>query len=116
MTYRDDHEALHARVQELERDLTRAQQDATQGHEAKQRAEELARQLAKAQRELERLRRPERTAVQRRARGVLVGIVAAVALLGGVGALTMLRSSSSRKAADEQARAQALAEQERIRE
>jgi hypothetical protein len=85
MTYRDDQDALHQRVQELERDLERTRRDAEQGHEAQRRAAELQRSLAKAHRELARLQeRLQPKPVNHRGTRValIAGMVAAFVVAG----------------------------------
>jgi hypothetical protein len=86
MAYRDDQTALHARVQQLERDLERARREAELGQEARCEVEVLWRSLAKVKRQLDLLSQP--MPVARWPRAALLGV--AVLLIISAGAAVLL--------------------------
>jgi TonB family protein len=101
MAYRDDQDALHERVQQMEQDLERARREAAEGKQAQHEVEALHKALEKAQRELERLRRPPPPTdalVQKRRVALIAGMAAAVVMLAGAGAAVFLMSASPRTA------------------
>ena len=96
MAYRDDQDALHERVQQMERDLDRARREAAEGKQAQHEVDQLHKALSKAQRELERLRRPKPTNPQRRTVALLAGVAGALVLAGAVAAFVLVRSPPTR--------------------
>lgn len=106
MSYRDDQDALHERVQELERDLQRARTEAAGRKEAQAEVERLNKSLAKAMRELERLRPPvaQEPDQQKRRVFILVGALSAAMLIAGVVMVLLLRGTAEHVAAPQAVR------------
>jgi len=91
VSYRDDHDAIHERVEELERDLGRARQELDQNRAERAKVQRLEKELAKARAKIERLQPKDQEGVTRdaRRRALLVAISAALVVAGGAAAFIL---------------------------
>jgi len=126
VSYRDDHDAIHERVEELERDLGRARQELDQNRVERAKVQRLEKELAKARAKIERLQPKDQEGVARdaRRRALLVAIAAAVAVAGGAVAFIMMAGggaerdtqATARRAEAERARAMEAAKAREVEE